>query len=209
VFFTTIFFFDNPESLFLTFLLFLAVNAYPIYLALLAFGNYKLYRRNKYLALVLPMIFLLAFVKGTVYIVSAREFFTRTEEINNEELRIIASGDLGAGFKKENSIVYFLDTIVINADAATFEVISWHWQKDKSTYFYRGKPLPEVDYKSFILLQGNYAKDKNKVYHENDIVPGADPVTFKVNDLTHMGKDKFGCYVDGEKTDCPEAVKKD
>ena len=210
VFFTTIFFFDNPKSLFLTFLFFLAVNAYPLYLGLLAFGNYKLYRRNKYLALVLPMIFLLVLVKGTFYILSVKEeTFKKTEEAKKEELRMIANGELGAGFKKDKLNVYLLDTLVNNADASTFEVLNWHWQKDKSSYFYRGKPLPGVDYKSFIMLQGNYAKDKNNVYYENAIVQGADPITFNVDDLTYIGKDKSGCYVNGEKADCSQAEERD
>jgi len=198
VFFSTIFFFDNPHNLFLTLLLFLAVNAYPIYLALLAFGNYKLYRRSKYLAPVLPLISLLALASGTVYIVSGvKENLKQSVEKSKQKA---ASGDLGMGFRKDKLYVYSDDTIIKNADPATFEIVNWQWEKDKSTYFYNGKAMPEVDFNSFVILQGNYSKDKNRVYFYNNIVVDADPATFKVDDMTYIGRDKFGCYKDGEKS---------
>jgi hypothetical protein len=109
---------------------------------------------------------------------------------------------LQGGFTKDRLHVYARGVIVQRADPATFTTVDWKWQKDKSCYFYQGKPMPSIDYESFTLLQNNYSKDKNSVYYYDAIVVGADPSTFEVDEMTYAGKDKSGCYQDGEKVDC-------
>ena len=106
--------------------------------------------------------------------------------------------NLGNGYFKDKLNVYHLDSIVEQVDPATFMIIDWKWQKDKSTYFYKGKPMTIVDYNTFAALQIDYAKDKNNVYYFDKIVEGADPVTFKVDNINFIGKDKYGTYKNGK-----------
>lgn len=43
--------------------------------------------------------------------------------------------------------------------------------------------MPEVDLATFVVLEGHHqhlAKDKNHVYHQTDILPGADPATYRL-----------------------------
>ena len=175
VFFTTIFFFDNPKNLFLTFLLFIAVNAYPVYLALLAYGNYKLFHNRKFLALVLPLTFLLALIGGTIYVVpSVSKNLKQAEEVSKQKE---VNGDLGLGYRKDKLHVYSDDTIIKDADPATFEMVNWQWQKDSKSYFYQGKLVPYIDYATFQYLDYHYAKDKNNVYYNDKIIEGADAKT--------------------------------
>jgi hypothetical protein len=54
IFFGSIFMFDNPKHFLLTFVLFLAVNAYPVYLVALFKVNEKLYEKNMALAAIIP-----------------------------------------------------------------------------------------------------------------------------------------------------------
>ena len=115
---------------------------------------------------------------------------------------------LQGGFTKDRLHVYSGGAIVLAADPTTFTSVDWQWQKDKSRYFYQGKLMPSIDYKSFILLQNNYSKDRNSVYYYDAVVAGADPSTFEVDEMTYVGKDKSGCYQDGEKVDC-QSIKED
>ena len=197
VFFTTIFFFDNPKNLFLTFLLFIAVNAYPVYLVLLAYGNYKLFRKRKLLALVLPLTFLLALSGGTIYTVLRMKEAIRSQ--------VPDSNDLGLGFTKDTLHVYYNDTIVKDADPATFEVVNWQWEKDKNSYFAQGKPFPGIDSTTFQILDFDHAKDKNNVYYDDNIIEGADAKTFHVKS-DYRGEDKNGCYDYGEKVNCGDSL---
>lgn len=197
VFFTTIFFFDNPKNLFLTFLLFLAVNAYPLYLALLAIGNYKLYRRNKYLSFILPLIFLFTISGGTIYIIlSMKQALKEQKESVN---------DLGLGFRKDSLHVYYNDTIVKDADPTTFEVINGYWEKDTHSYYAKGKLFPGIDSTTFQILDIDQAMDKNNVYFENYIIEGADVKTYRVQG-DYCGKDTNGCYKQGKRVDCSDLV---
>ena len=202
VFFTTIFFFDNPKNIFLAFLLFILVNTYPVYLLLLAFGNYKLYRRSKLLSLVLPLSFLLAIVIATSSIIpGVREKLKQIEEVNKQD---IATGNLGMGFRKDELHIYYDDTIVKDADPATFEIVSRDWSRDSKSYFFHGKLVSYIDRATFQDLDYHYGKDKNNVYYDDQIIKDADANTFQHIQGTQDGKDKNGCYRYGEKVDCSE-----
>ena len=109
---------------------------------------------------------------------------------------------MSGGFTKDRLHVYSGGAIIVGADPATFTTVDWKWQKDKGAYFYQGKRMPIIDYKSFRCLEYNYAKDKNRVYYYDAVLVGADPATFEVDQMTAVGKDKAGCYQDGEKVDC-------
>jgi hypothetical protein len=109
------------------------------------------------------------------------------------------------GYTKDKFFVYSNDSIITGADPATFTIVTPKWARDKTTYYYQGKPMPIVDHKTFVTLQDDYAKDKNRVYYASYVVEGADPATFEVNEFTYAGKDKFGCYRNGERVDCNQA----
>jgi fructose-specific phosphotransferase system IIC component len=69
VLFLSIFMFDNPfQDHRKTFLQFLAVIAYPVYLVLLALLNSRLFTRNKILGTISTAAVLLAILLGVAYI---------------------------------------------------------------------------------------------------------------------------------------------
>jgi hypothetical protein len=70
VFFISIFFFDHPKSFFSTVLLFLLVNAYPVYLAVLVYLNSKLFKKNKPAGLILPVLYLSGTIALIVFILN-------------------------------------------------------------------------------------------------------------------------------------------
>lgn len=200
VFFTTIFFFDNPPNTFYAFLLFLFVNAYPFYLAILALINIKLYKWNKLIGLILPIIFLGAasFCIGYYMYKIGDIFINKTKtEIQREKM-----GILGNDFVKRNNQIFLNDTIVKGADAESFEIISYDWSKDKNHFYYFGKPIYEIDYPSFKFLDYHYAKDKYHVFYDDKIIEGADAKTFYHIEGTQDGKDARNCYRWGKKVDC-------
>ena len=56
VFFGTIFFFDNPENILQTILLFIAVNSYPFLLGGIVLLSFKLFNKNKFISTLLPLV---------------------------------------------------------------------------------------------------------------------------------------------------------
>ena len=55
--FGAIFIFDNPSNFFLTFIIFLLIIAYPLYLILLIRLNARLFKINKVAATIFPLTF--------------------------------------------------------------------------------------------------------------------------------------------------------
>ena len=200
VFYTTIFFFDNPTNYGETFFYFLLVNAYPLYLFIIVFWNSKLYNWNKFLGLLLPITFLITMFSGSLYI--GYRMYDTLRKAEQKKIEMEKNGILGGGFIKKNNHIYLNDTIVQGADPNTFEIISWYWSRDNKMYFYLGKPVPQIDYATFKLLDYHYAKDKNHVFYDDIIIQGADANTFHHIDGTNDGKDAENCYRWGEKVDC-------
>lgn len=59
VFYASLFTFDNPNANGnLQMLIFVAVNAYPLYLIALMLLNFRVYRNNKRLTTILPIVFI-------------------------------------------------------------------------------------------------------------------------------------------------------
>lgn len=102
--------------------------------------------------------------------------------------------------------------IVKNADPATFKILSYYYEKDKTNVFFNGhyKGGPDVqkienaDTGTFIPLGGSYAKDKNNVFcvvkDEIKVISEADPNTFEVlkEDEEAYAIDKKNMYYFGE-----------
>lgn len=202
VFFMTIFFFDNPKNLGLTYLLFFAVNIYPIYLIAIAYFNSILFKKNKVLGLILPTCILLTIAFCVGYVVVERKQ-NIAESIEREKERT-KQGYIGVtdDFKIINDKVYRYDTLIVGADAKTFEIVSWNWQRDKNFYYHFGKKVDYIDRNTFEDLGYHYGKDKFNVYYDEKIIEGADTKTFTQIAGTQDGKDKNGCYRWGEKVDC-------
>ena len=202
VLYTTIFFFDNPKNLGLTYLAFFAVNAYPIYLLTVAYFNSKLFQKNKILGSILPTTTLSFLTVGVVYILFSMGqviYRSATRDIERAKQGYIGTNN---DYRVLDNKVFRKDTLIVGADASTFEIISWDWQRDKNFYYRFGKKITEIDRQSFELLDYHYAKDKNHVFYDENIIEGADAPTFKHIDGTQDGKDKNFCYRYGEKVDC-------
>lgn len=202
IFYTTIFFFDNPQNLGLTYLLFFVVNAYPIYLLIIAYLNSLLFRKRKFFALLLPLTIILTILYGvSSYIYFVGHALSKT--IEREQTRT-KQGFIGVNddYKIINDKVYRYDTLIVGADAKTFEIISWDWERDKNYYYRFGKKIPSIDRQSFKLLDYHYAKDKFHVYYDENIIEGADTKTFYHIDGTQDAKDANNCYRWGKKVDC-------
>lgn len=202
IFYTTIFFFDNPRNLGATFLLFLAVNAYPVYLLVIAYFNSLLFQKSKLLGSFLPSAILLTMVWGAAYI-AITTAQSLTESVEREEERT-KQGFIGTDdvYKVVNGKVFRYDTLIVGADAQTFEIVSWDWERDKNYYYRFGKKVGTIDRQSFELLDYHYAKDKFHVYYDEDIIDGADAKTFRHIEGTQDGKDANNCYRWGKKVDC-------
>ncbi len=202
VLYTTIFFFDNPKNLGLTYLMFFTVNIYPIYLLTIAYFNSKLFQKNKIIGSILPATILTALTLGIIYILlSMGQVIYKSAKRDIERAN---QGYIGVNndYKVLDDNVYRKDSLIVGADAETFEIISWDWQRDKNFYYRFGKKITTIDRKSFELLDYHYAKDKNHVFYDENIIEGADAKTFIHIEGTQDGKDKANCYRWGKLVDC-------
>jgi hypothetical protein len=202
VFYATIFFFDNPRNLQLTYLAFFAVNAYPLYLVIIAYLNSRLFIKNNILGLILPLTIII----GGAYILmsTTQAVVRRQEEVvmrNNERKK---QGFIGVSddYKIVDNKVFRYDTLIDGADAKTFEIVTWDWQRDKNYYYRLGKRVPVIDRETFEILAYHYGKDKKHVYYDERIIDGADAKTFYHIEGSQDGKDAHNCYRWGKKVDC-------
>ena len=208
VFYTTIFFFDNPKNLRLTYLAFFVVNIYPIYLLTITYLNSKLFKKNKILGSILPTLtltFLTFGIIGILFSMGQVIYKSAKRDIERANQGYIGSTDV---WKIKNDKVYRYDTLVVGADAKSFEVISGSWQRDKSFYYYLGQRIESIDRQSFEDLGYHYGKDKFNVYYNEKVIIGADAKTFTHIEGTQDGKDKANCYRWGKMVDC-EVLKSD
>ncbi len=94
---------------------------------------------------------------------------------------------------KDKNGVYYQDRKMVDADAATFELLGTNgYAKDKQFVYSNGNRIEDADYASFkVLADTEYAKDSHHVYWAGTVVEGADAATFEATDLSR-GKDKNG-----------------
>jgi hypothetical protein len=223
VLYISIFIFDNPHNLTLAYSSFFAINAYPLYIIIIAELNSRLHLKNKRLSLILPTLFCASIIYTIVYIGNAMA--SSVEERIVEESNRKKEGWLGDcdTYRKKNNKIYYNDTIVngidsktaeyidchyikdkkqvyrgleivTGADPNTFEILDWSWEKDKANCYYQGKIVKDIDAKTFTLLNNNYSKDKKSVYYYDKLVKRADAKTFEVDPYTYIGKDKYREY---------------
>ena len=227
VFFASIFFFDDPNANpAMVWALFFGVNLYPLYLIMLFELNARLYKKLNVAAFVFPLLIIgsLSLIIVREYISSKK--FTAERKIENQkriEAGYIGSCDsykvkdnivsykgsimnadpisfeyLSCHYAKDITTAYKGDDPIIGSDPETFEIIDWQWQKDKNMYYNKGNAMQVIDYGSFEILIANYSKDKFNVYFYDKVIENADPNTFMVNELTHIGTDKNSKYQFGE-----------
>ena len=209
VLFSTIFFFDNPNNLGLSFLLFLTVNIYPFYIVLIAYYNSKLFLKNRILGSILPISLMIFLSVSLVYLIVL--IGDKINSRSNIDIERKKQGYIGETdeFKIIQNKVYYYDTLIVGADASTFETVSWEWQRDKQYYYFFGKRIAYIDRKSFQDLDYHYGKDKFNVYYDEKIIKGADASTFIHIEDSQDGKDKYGCYRYGKKINCKELLVED
>ncbi|SHI66845.1 DKNYY family protein [Aquimarina spongiae] len=74
------------------------------------------------------------------------------------------------------------------------------WLKVGNKMYYEGEIHSEVDASSFEEVGYGYAKDAKHVFFLGEIIDGADPGTFKYDDIDYIFYDKNYVYEGGEKT---------
>ena len=203
VFFATIFFFDDPKSFFLTALLFIAVNAYPLYLIGILLLNARLFRRNRIIATALPVLFSSAFIAAAFHFIGGPDTLRQlSTQLNSRPDLSSIQGELCCGFTKDSTNIYYRDTLLPSADPSTFKIIDFHWAKDTNAVYFNGTPIPTIDPRTFRYLDFHYAVDSTHVYYDDQVIEGADVLTFEHIEGTQDGKDANSCYRYGEKVDC-------
>ena len=111
-------------------------------------------------------------------------------------INILEQDTEGNGYKIKGYHVYLYDSIINDADPASFEVLKYEYSKDKKHIYFGTKTFHTADPATFKVLEHGYSKDKDNVYYDyytGKTIPGADPVTFAVFDL-EITKDKNTVY---------------
>ena len=176
VLYISIFLFDHPQHFGFTFLIFLLIIAYPVYLILIAYFNSLLFEKTKVLASLVALSFLLTMlicISGVIFMVYIS--YRSSHQVEKKEAERKAKGYIGVNddFKVIGNKVYLYDTLIAGADGQTFELVSWDWQRDTNYYYRFGKRVQSIDRRSFKLLGYDYGKDKYHVYYDENIIPVA------------------------------------
>lgn len=110
------------------------------------------------------------------------------------------------GYKNDGTIVTFHswnegsghNVKNVDADPKSFEAIDDCYGRDKNHAFFRGNIITNSDGRTFRTLKKGFAADKRYVYTgEGEIIPGADPNTFKVHSYA-LVEDKNDFYWEGK-----------
>lgn len=181
VFFSTIFFFDNPNvNLFFALFSFFVVNIYPIYLIFIANLNAKLFKMNNFTGLILPSIILVLILIGLRYYVNSELEYKNKIKVQKSEEKRLGYIKGSSIYRISNDTVYRFDSIIIGADSKTFKIISNEWTKDENYCYSHGKRIHKIDFNSFEILENHYTKDKYSVYYFDTLLEDADPKSFFV-----------------------------
>ena len=202
--FGAIFIFDNPSNFFLTFIIFLLIIAYPLYLILLIRLNARLFKINKVAATIFPLtfttivvVFVLNFIGGpSVLFQFLKQIGTKPQS------HIDYSNVIGFNYHKDSTNLYYGDSLVKNADLTSFELINFSWAKDKNKMYYKGNSVSKIDCKTFIYIGSGYSKDTNHVFYDTIIVDKADRNSFYYDSESQEGKDENYCYSKGQNIEC-------
>ncbi|MCG7562565.1 DKNYY domain-containing protein [Pseudoalteromonas sp. McH1-42] len=97
--------------------------------------------------------------------------------------------------------VYYQTKRVKGLNVKDFRKLSAEYAKDKKHIYFQDQ-VTTISPEGFRVVDGGYAKNDQHVFYQGNILPGADPDTFRVYYLGVMGKDKAHCYYEGKITEC-------
>lgn len=81
------------------------------------------------------------------------------------------------------AVVTYLDQPIRGADAASFEVLSDTWARDRKHVYDVGRKITKADPKTFVVLNRVYARDSQHVYASlAGVLKGADVESFEILD---------------------------
>lgn len=137
--------------------------------------------------------------------VSPEEFniFGSSEEYSNYFKRVGDTISVLYG----NEYYGFADKQLTEADANTFQLISWPYAKDAQSVFYLDKKIGGADPLTFKLepkkFEGQYAVDSNNVFYESEKLEGADLNSFRTEVIESrvFGIDANSVYYHAQKLD--------
>lgn len=66
--FGSIFLLDNPKNLFFTLITIILVDAYPLYLILIAIFSFKSYNKNRLISILLPLILIGSYISSIAFL---------------------------------------------------------------------------------------------------------------------------------------------
>jgi hypothetical protein len=157
---------------------------------------------------IFKMIYLLIILIGSTLVIYMSCSTKKTSTKQNKEL--------GYGFKKDSSGIWFYDQLLTGVDVNTFDILDENYCKDKAQVFYfrtyressdyftskrkQIQQLVDADPGTFSTIGYEYAKDKSKAWCKG--------TTFSVTDASsltalnfHFTKDKVNVYVDCQKVE--------
>jgi hypothetical protein len=106
------------------------------------------------------------------------------------------SGEINSQYEVRSDGVYYIERLLENADAETFQDLGKGYAKDKNSIFVDGVSKSSFDAATFQILENYYTKDKDSVHRGHAIVSDADAGTFEVIGL--FAKDKNHVYCDND-----------
>ena len=121
--------------------------------------------------------------KNHVYIQSAFTAFSIIEDAKPDDFKVI---DIQKGYTFSNGNYYRHDDKMHFDLSKAKHLNNYHIQVEDQLYFGDVKRIENVDLESFAIphpeLIENLAMDKNHVFFKGEIIPEADPKTFKILD---------------------------
>lgn len=111
--------------------------------------------------------------------------------------RTVISLKKGTNYFRDKDHIYTGETIIPDANRASFRVLNAAFAKDKNNVFHYEKIVDGADRRTFKVLDSYYAKDKDHVYYCHKKIIGADVETFRdtlFNQASNYKeyKDKYG-----------------
>jgi hypothetical protein len=135
-------------------------------------------------------------VRNRGYIKTEKEIFYNTREIT-EEYDFDSFIILSYFYAKDKNHVYYMDKILKNSDAGTFElledsypeVLKNYYAKDRQTIVFEDTPIEGADIETFKSLGAGMAQDKNSVYYRGKKLTKIDRKTFRIISVYCSNKD--------------------
>lgn len=108
-------------------------------------------------------------------------------------------GSVSRDYSRDANNVFFLEEVLDNAEANSFEVVDLYWGKDSKQYYYKNIGLIPKDPSSFKIIRFSYntsfARDKDNIYHLGKVLANFHPSTTQILGLGSVIKDKnAGCF---------------